>query len=138
MILKPAQPGTTAPQISFKRDGVAQSEIKFPEAAGNIHEPVSIEISNSSRAPLLAPRLALIATDPASKDVFGLAKDLVTGVPELAPNQAGTVSITFAPRAAGTYSGVLSVSASNLTAPATIRVVASASAAPAEKPPVAP
>lgn len=134
MILKPAVPGTAAPQVSFKRDGVAQSEIRFPETAGNTHEPASIEISNSGRAPLLAPRLALIATDAASKDVFALTKDLVTGVPELAPNQAGTVSITFAPRTAGTYSGVLSVSATNLTSPATIRIVGTASAAPAAKP----
>ncbi|HLX13801.1 MAG TPA: hypothetical protein VKS24_01175 [Bradyrhizobium sp.] len=134
MILKPATQSTTAPQVSFRHGGVAQSEIKFPETTEGAKDQMTIEIVNSSGVPLPTPSLTVTATNSASKGVFGLANDHVTGVNELGSNQTGTVDITFAPPAPGTYSGALSVSATSLTSPATIRVVGSARAGSEKKP----
>lgn len=137
MILKPASQATAAPHVSFRSAGVTQSKIKFAETAvGSVVAPMTIEIANSGNASLSAPTLTVSAANSASKGVFGLANDHVTGVNELRPNQTGTVDITFAPPNPGAYSGILSVAATNLTAPATIRITGSARAASDNKPPI--
>src|SRR5262245_23011132 len=104
MILKPAPDGAATPQVSFKVGGVAQSEIRFPETAAGASTPsMTIEIVNAGSVPLSKPMLKVEGTDAASKDVFGLAKDQVSGVNELGPNQTATVDITFTPPAPGQY-----------------------------------
>jgi hypothetical protein len=131
MILKPAPQDTGAPLISFRRDGVTQSEIRFTETTAGPAKPMTIEILNSGKASLLEPRLSVSTTDLAAKGVFGLTNDQVSDIKELRPNEMKTVDITFHPPTAGTYSGVLSVSGRNLTAPAQIQVTATANAGPA-------
>ena len=128
MILKPATQNAAAPQVSFKHDGVEQSEIRFPETAAAGQAQMTVDIVNSGSVPLSGPTLAVKGTDPTSKDVFGLVNDHITGLNELGPNQTATVDVTFAPLRPGTYSGVLSVAATNLGAPATIRIAGSARA----------
>jgi len=136
MILKPSAQSTAAAQISFTYGGVVQSEIAFSETAVGA-PPVEkiIEIVNSGSVPLSVPRLTVSATDLASQGVFGLANDHVTGANELGPNQKRTAGITFVPKAPGTYSGVLSVAATNLAVPATIRIAGSARAVSEKTPP---
>lgn len=129
MILKPAvQSSVAAPQVSFRHDGVAQTDIGFPETAVGERAQMNIEILNSSSVPLVAPTLTVTGTDSTPKEgVFVRENDNVTGTKELGPNQIGKVDITFVPPTPGTYTGVLSVAATNLMAPATIKVAGSGS-----------
>ena len=126
MILKPAPPDAGAPQVSFKRDGVTLSEIRFAQTIAGSLEQMTIEILNSGNASLLEPRLTVSTTDEATKGVFALTKDQVTGINELRPNEMKTVDIIFHPSSAGAYFGILSVAGRNLTAAAQIRVTGSA------------
>jgi hypothetical protein len=123
MILKPGLQSTDVPTVSFKNAGVTLSEIKFPEVAvGSQAQRQTIEILNSGKAPLVAPTVIVNPADSASKAVFDKDNDNLTGINQLDPNQTKTVDITFSPGAAGAYSGILSVTATNLTMPATIRI----------------
>jgi len=129
MILKPAPQDVGAPQVSFRRAGVTLSEIRFAETSAGSCERMTIEILNSGNASLLEPRLSVSTTDSATKGVFDLTSDQVTGISELRPNEMKTVDITFNPSSAGAYSDSLSVAGKNLTAPAQIRVTGSARSA---------
>jgi len=122
MILKPAPQAMGIPQVIFKRAGVTQSEIKFTGTAVGSTGRMTIEILNSGEGSLLAPTLAMRAVDPTPQGVFDLDKDHVTGTPELGPGEIKTVDITFHPPSTGAYTGVLTVAAKNLAAPAEIRV----------------
>jgi hypothetical protein len=125
MILKPAPQAVSVPQVSFRTAGVTQSEIRFAGTAVGSTDRMTLDILNSGDASLLAPTLAMKAADPTPHGVFGLDNDHLTGTPELGPGEIKTVDITFHPLSAGTYSGVLSVAAKNLTNPAAIRVIGS-------------
>jgi hypothetical protein len=130
LILKPGtQAAATSPQITFKQGGIAQTEIKFNDAAANTTTPLTIEIVNSGGVSVSSPALTVKEADAASKDVFKLTKNDLAGRSELKSNESITVEITFAPATAGKYSAALSVAGTNLAAPATIGVVGTASAA---------
>jgi hypothetical protein len=130
LILKPGAPAAaTSPQITFKQSGIAQTEIKFVDTKANSTSALTIEIVNSGGASVSSPVLTVKEADAASKDVFKITKNDLTGRSELKSNESITVEITFAPATAGKYSAALSVAGTNLAAPATIGVVGTASAA---------
>lgn len=130
LILKPGtQAAATSPQITFKQGGIAQTEIKFNDAAANTTAPLSLEIVNSGGTSVASPVLTVKEADAASKDVFKLTKNDLSGRNELKSNESITVEITFAPKDAVQYSAVLSVAGANLAAPATIRIVGAGAAA---------
>jgi hypothetical protein len=130
LILKPGtQAAAASPQITFKQGGIAQTEIKFNEAAANTTTPLTIEIVNSGGASVSSPVLTVKEADAASKDVFKLTKNDLAGRSELKSNESISAEITFAPKGAVQYSAVLSVAGANLTAPATIRIVGAGTAA---------
>jgi hypothetical protein len=126
LILKPGTQATTSPQVAFKVGGVIQSEISFAESAAGTPVKKTVEIVNSGGTALSSPVVTVKEADAASKDVFKLTKNGLAGRDELKPYESGEIEIEFAPTAAAKYSAGLSLSAKNLTTPATIKVVGSA------------
>jgi hypothetical protein len=123
MILKPGATragDTDTPQLTFKIGGVAVPQIKFPGTPAGSSSHQTIEILNTGKAPLVAPKVTISASS--SGGVFGLENDRVTVLKELGPSSAETVGVTFAPSNAGRYSATLIVAATNLAAPAAIPI----------------
>ncbi|MGH9896954.1 MAG: DUF1573 domain-containing protein, partial [bacterium] len=125
LILKPGTQPTPAPAVTFKSSGVAISEVNLPVTAPGDSSSVIIEVENTGDAPLVALAVAVSPTSPTPAGTFATAKDQVTGK-DLAPGQVRTVDVTFAPKQAGTFSGTLTVTATNLAGPKTIRITGTA------------
>jgi hypothetical protein len=123
LILKPGTSSAPSPAVSFKdkTSGAALQEVSL-NAVRNARSSLTVEVQNTGNAPLVAPAVAVSVTPPAVAGTFGTANDQVTGGTDLAPGQARTVDVTFAPNQAGTFSGTLAVTATNLVAPGTIRI----------------
>jgi hypothetical protein len=123
MILKPGtDQHPDSPQLTFKIGGAVVSQINFAKTAAGTEARQTVEILNTGKVSLIAPSLAITASDPGSNAVFKLDKDNVTGVKELGPNQSGTVDVTFVPTDARQYSASLNVAAANLAAPTAIPI----------------
>ena len=64
---------------------------------------------------LVLPSIVTVsATASTPAGTFAIANDQVTGGGDLAPGVGRTVQVIFAPAAAGTFTGTLTVSGSNL------------------------
>jgi hypothetical protein len=122
LILKPGTAAPDAPAVTFRVAGATPSEIRFVDSPINGTARVVVEIQNSGNAPLVAPAVAVTPTAPTPANTFATANDHVTGGDDLAPGQLRTVEITFTPPAAQDFSGTLTVTATNLASPKTIRV----------------
>ncbi len=128
LILKPGTPAAATPAVSFRVAGAAQQQIQCPaiSAAQAAQNPshITVEVQNAGSAPLIGPSVTIAPVPPTPATVFAVANDHVTGGPDLAPGQTRQVDITFTPPAAGNaddFVGTLTVTATNLTAPKTIR-----------------
>jgi hypothetical protein len=128
LILKPGTQSTTPPTITFKAGGVAQSQISFAATAVGSPGKTTVDIANTGEVSLSSPALTIKEADAASKDVFKVTRDAGTGQTELRPKESREIEIEFAPPAPGNYAAVLSVAATNLATPATIRVIGTARA----------
>jgi hypothetical protein len=123
LILKPGTQAPPAPAVTFRVAGTTPAEIRCPDvAAGQPSSSVTVEVQNSGDAALTAPVVTITPVDPTPANTFATANDLVTGAGDLAPGQARRVDVTFTPPAAGDFAGTLTVTATNLAAPKTIRV----------------
>lgn len=126
LILKPGTQATSAPAVTFRIAGVAQQEIQCPDvAAGQPPSSRTVEVQNTGNAPLIGPTVTIAPIAPTAAGTFAMANDLVTGGGDLAPGEARTVDVTFAPLAAGRpdFAATLTVTATNLPEPKTIRVI---------------
>jgi hypothetical protein len=127
MILKPAgSQGVDSPQVTFKNNGVAVSEIEFHTTTSGAHSRRTVEVQNTGGTPLVTPTVTVQAADLLSEGAFGTLNDHVTGMRGLEPNQIKTVDVTFSPRRAGHYAGILTIEAQNLATRATILISGSA------------
>ena len=122
LILKPGTPPATVPTVTFRVAGATPPEIRCPDVAIGNTSRVLVEVQNSGNAVLVAPAVAVTPIPPTPANTFGLAKDHVSGGGDLAPGQLRTVEIAFTPTAAQDFSCTLTVTATNLASPRTIRV----------------
>jgi hypothetical protein len=123
LILKPGTGAPTAPAVTFRVAGATPPEIRYADTPTNGTARVVVEVQNSGNAPLVTPAVAVTPIAPTVANTFSTVNDHVTGGGDLAPGQVRTVEITFTPPAAQDCSGTLTVTASNLDSPKTIRVV---------------
>jgi hypothetical protein len=122
LILKPSPQGPAGPAITFQGAGVTGTEVALPPVAAAATSRLVVEVKNTGSAPLVAPAVTVSVTAPTPAGTFAMAIDHVTGGGDLAPGQTRTVEVTFTPQATGSFSGVLTVTATNLPAPRTIRI----------------
>lgn len=122
LILKPGTQTAEEPQVTFRVNGVAVSEIVLPAVTGAGTSSVEVGVQNSGKMPLVAPAVAISVVAPVPADTFAANNDKVTGAGDLAPGQVRTLNVTFKPPAVGSFAGTLRVSAANLTTPRAIRI----------------
>lgn len=122
LILKPGMPAAAAPAVTFKVAGVTPPEIRCPDIAVGNTSSVVVEVQNSGNTALVAPAVAVTPIVPIPANTFVTANDQVSGGGDLAPGQVRTVEITFTPAAAQDFSCTLTLTATNLASPKTIRV----------------
>ncbi len=121
LILKPSPQGAT-PAVTFEGAAVSASGVTMAATAVGQTSQVVVEVKNSGGAALIAPAVVVGPTAPTPAGTFGTANDQVTGGGDLAPGQGRTVAVTFTPPAVGPFSGVLTVTATNLPAARTIQI----------------
>jgi hypothetical protein len=123
LILKPGTTAPAAPAVTFRVAGAIAVQVTCPSTAAGTTSHVSVEVQNSGGAPLVAPSVAVSPVGPTPAGTFAVANDHVTGGGDIPAGQARTVDVTFTPPAAAQeFSCMLTVTATNLTAPRTIRV----------------
>jgi hypothetical protein len=115
LILKPGATAGNEPVVTFKQNGVVISHLDFAKVAAHSSKTLTIDVENTGKDVLKAPKVAL-GTPSASE--FSVAKDTLTGSPELKPGDVKAIDIKFAPTTVGAaYAGTLTVTGSNLAAP---------------------
>jgi hypothetical protein len=123
LILKPGTQAAPAPAVTFKVAGTTAQEIRCPDvAAGQPPSRVTVEVQNTGAAALTAPVVTVTPVDPTPANTFATANDQVTGGGDLAPGQTRRLDVTFSPQVAGNFSGMLTITATNLSVPKTIRI----------------
>jgi hypothetical protein len=125
LILKPGAQPSPAPSVVFSVGGSVVSTVTLTAAAGAA-SAVTVNVQNNGSVPLMAPMATLSPAAGVPQATLRLAPgtDHVTGGGNLAPGQARSVDIEFAPplgTAPGTpFTAKLAVTATNLTSPKTI------------------
>jgi hypothetical protein len=122
LILKPGTQPNPAPAVTLKVGGVMPAQVNFPNVTAGQTSSVTVEVQNSGDAPLIGPAITVSPIDPTPASTFAVANDRVTAAGDLAPGEAKTVDITFAPQTTGSFAGSLTVTATNLAAPKTVRL----------------
>jgi hypothetical protein len=114
VIMRPSVQPSPLPAVTLKVGGVMQSRVALPTTAAAQTSRVTVDLQNSGDAPLVAPTVALTPTTPTGPGTIVIANDQVTGRGDLAPGHSRVFELTFTPPAAGPFSGVLTVTATNL------------------------
>lgn len=126
LILKPSAAPAAAPAVTFKVGGATPPQVQCPNAAVGQRTSVIVEVQNSGAAPLVAPVVSIAPVAPTPPATFATANDHVTGAGDLQAGQSRTVEVAFAPASAGAFHATLTVTAANLTGPASIKVTGTA------------
>jgi len=128
MILKPgtaasaAPAAPAAPVVTFKSGGAAVSMVDFDKVAAGQSMPITIDVENTGSDTLISPSVSLAA---GSDSQFNITLDQVTNSKELKPGESKSIQVTLqVPTGAseGSYTGTLTVSATNLSVPAKLQL----------------
>jgi hypothetical protein len=127
LILRPGSQTASEPSATFKVDGKQVNEIKMPATAINKPSSVTVEVQNTGGVSLMTPDISVSTDSPGNAGTFVKdgGHDSVSGK-DLTPGEMRTVMVTFTPQVAGSFTGVLTLKASNLSTPRTIRITGTA------------
>jgi hypothetical protein len=115
---QPTMPGQ--PALTFEAGGSGVEAIVFGPVAGGTQKTTTVTISNTGTAPLTGPVVTVTTNSAPAGGPFVKGNDNVTGQGDLAPGEARTVEVTFAPPVASqasfsgeftVFSGALPISA---------------------------
>lgn len=122
LILKPGTQSPAAPAVTLKVAGATPVAIQCPDVAATVTSSVTVDVQNSGTGALMAPVVTVTSVAPTAAGTFAVANDHVTGAGDLAAGQARSLDVRFTPPAAGTFAATLTVTATNLATPKTIRI----------------
>jgi hypothetical protein len=118
LILKPGTPSADEPAVTFRAKGAVITSWEFGTVAAGSSATVTVEIANSGKGTLKSPSVTLLK--PAAE--FTTTNDQLSGSGELKPGEAKSIDIKFAPTGAGGFTGVLTVTGSNLSTAAKLQL----------------
>jgi len=127
LILRPGSQTASEPSATFKVAGAQVNEIKMPATAINKPSSVTVDVHNTGDVSLMTPDISVSTDSPGNAGTFVKdgGNDRVSGK-DLAPGEMRTVVVIFTPQEAGSFTGVLTLKASNLSTPRTIRITGTA------------
>jgi Abnormal spindle-like microcephaly-assoc'd, ASPM-SPD-2-Hydin len=118
LILKPGTPSADDPAVTFRAEGAVITSWDFGTVAAGSSAMVTVEMANSGKGTLKSPGVTLMTTGVE----FTTANDRLSGIGELKPGEAKSIDIKFSPAGTGGFTGVLTVTGSNLITAAKLQL----------------
>jgi len=118
LILKPGTPSADDPAVTFKAKGAVITSWDFGTVSAGSSAMVTLEIANSGKGTLKSPSVTLVTPGAG----FTTANDQLSGIGELKSGEAKSIDIKFSPAGTGGFTGVLTVTGSNLSTAATLQL----------------